>query len=346
MEGAPMQTSFLLSKTGTVLIVIDVQDKFKPAIPHFESLVDNITRLILTFQMFRMPVIVTEQYPKGLGPTVERLRKLFPLLEVVEKLELAATDNPRFESLVNPLKATTFVVCGVETHVCVSQTVIKLIEKGMQVHVVADAIGSRRPLDHNIALRKMELAGARIATTEMCLFELAEKAGTETFKNIQRMVKGKPSGMDRVLPKSAPGAPPAMSPTKTAGLPKGAGAGATTPIPQEMDGEKTRSLTETAEGEKTRAATETTVLADVPPERKQPTPPQASGDGSKAPAKAKEPAAGGGDPALKDLLQSIEKEVDGAVKNSDKSEKEIMNDMQEIDKLIGNIGNKDSTSKQ
>jgi hypothetical protein len=111
----------------------------------------------------------------------------------VEKIEFSATDNPRFWAQANPFNPNAFVLCGIETHVCINQTATKLAEKGLQAHVVADATGSRRALDHNVALRKMELAGARITTTEMCLFELTEKAGTESFKFIQRIVKGKPT---------------------------------------------------------------------------------------------------------------------------------------------------------
>ena len=175
------------------MLVIDVQEKFMKAIPRFDDIVDNITKLIMTFQMYNMPIVVTEQYPAGLGATVGRLQGLFRFLEVVEKTEFSATDNPRFWAQVNPLKPNTFVVCGIETHVCINQTVMKLVAGGMQAHVVADATGSRHELDHNVALRRMESAGAHITTTEMCLFELTEKAGTESFKYIQQMVKGKPS---------------------------------------------------------------------------------------------------------------------------------------------------------
>jgi nicotinamidase-related amidase len=188
-----MKPSSLLSKSGTVLVVVDMQDKFAKAISQFDDIIDNVARLIMTFQMYNLPIVVTEQYPAGLGQTVGRIRGLFKFLEVVEKIEFSATDNPRFWAQVNPSNPRTFVVCGIETHVCICQTAIKLVEKGLQAHVVADATGSRRGVDHNIALRKMELAGAHITTTEMCLFELAEKAGTESFKCIQRMVKGKPS---------------------------------------------------------------------------------------------------------------------------------------------------------
>ncbi len=186
-----MKHANTLSKSKTGLIVIDVQDKFGPAIPGFEGLVENVARLVLTFQMYKLPVVVTEQYPKGLGQTVEKLRVLFSMFEAVEKMELSAADNEEFVNETRELGIETFVVCGVETHVCVNQTALGLIAQGARVHVVADAVGSRHAFDHDVALRKMEQAGAVLSTTEMCLFELAERAGGQDFKNIQRMVMGR-----------------------------------------------------------------------------------------------------------------------------------------------------------
>jgi nicotinamidase-related amidase len=184
-----MKHPYTLSRTKTGLLIIDVQEKFGPAIPDFQTLVMNATKLVLTFQMFKMPILVTEQYPKGLGRTVEKVRRQFPLLEVIEKVEFSCTQVPQFWDTLHPLNLEALVVCGVETHVCINQTTLGLLQRGYRVHVVADAVGSRTRFDHDIALRKMEKAGAILSTTEICLFELAEKAGTESFKNIQRMVK-------------------------------------------------------------------------------------------------------------------------------------------------------------
>ena len=180
-----------ISRTETALLVMDMQESMRDWVPRFDELMNNIAKLILTFQMFEMPVLVTEQDPATLGNTVEPVRKLFKFLEVTEKMEFAATDNPHFQAQLNPLGVKTFVVCGVETHVSVSQTVLGLLDQGLTVHVVADAVHARHALSHSLALRKMELAGAHIATTEMCLFELAQKADANGFKHIQRMARGK-----------------------------------------------------------------------------------------------------------------------------------------------------------
>ncbi len=172
--------------------MIDLQERFAPVIAGFDDVASNVTRLVLTFQMFGLPIIVTEQYPKGLGGTVERVRSLFPMLEAVEKMELSAAENEAFQRQMHALNLETLVVCGIETHVCINQTALGLLAGGKTVFVVADAVSSRHSLDHSIALRKMEAAGAIITTTETSMFELAERAGTESFKNIQRMVKGRP----------------------------------------------------------------------------------------------------------------------------------------------------------
>jgi nicotinamidase-related amidase len=184
-----MKHKHTLTKSKTALLVIDVQDKFAPVIPDFDNLVTNVTRLVLTFEMFKLPIIVTEQYPEGLGNTVEKIEEQFSVLEVVEKMELAATENALFMEKVNKTGCDTFVICGIETHVCINQTALGLLSMGKTVHVVADAVGSRHAVDHSTGIRKMENAGAIVTTTETVMFELAERAGTESFRNIQTMVK-------------------------------------------------------------------------------------------------------------------------------------------------------------
>ncbi|MBD3344832.1 MAG: isochorismatase family protein [Chitinivibrionales bacterium] len=186
-----MKHPYTLSKEKTGLLVVDVQEKFAPVIPDFDEMVHNIVKLILTFQMFKMPVMVTEQYPKGLGNTLEKIRGQFTFLEVVEKLEMACTDNTHFWAQLNPLELDTIVVCGVETHVCINQTVLGLLQNEYTVHCVADAVGARNEFDHQIGFQKMVHAGAIPTTTEICLFELAQKGGTQSFKYIQKMVKSK-----------------------------------------------------------------------------------------------------------------------------------------------------------
>jgi nicotinamidase-related amidase len=181
--------SLVLKRTGTGLVIVDMQEKFAPVIGDFDAVVENIMRLLLTFQMFEMPVLLTEQYPKGLGSTVGILRKQFGCVDIIEKLDFSCARVPLFMQQLRDKEVTTVVLCGVETHVCITQTALDLVEQGLQVFVVADAVGSRHKLDYEIALRKMELGGVIPATTEMCLFELVERAGSDSFRNVSRLVK-------------------------------------------------------------------------------------------------------------------------------------------------------------
>ena len=149
----------ILTRQSTGLLIIDVQDKFKPVIPDIDDVVENITKLILAFQMYEMPVIVTEQYPKGLGNTIEIIEEQFKFIEIIEKLSFSCCGEPEFVKQMEKLSLKTVVVTGVETHVCVNQTVLDLLHAGYRVHVIADAVSSRHKTDYEIALRKMEKAG-------------------------------------------------------------------------------------------------------------------------------------------------------------------------------------------
>lgn len=315
-----MKHPHLLSQSNTALLIIDMQEKFKEAIPTFDALVENIARCVLTFQMFDMPVLVTEQYPAGLGSTVDPIRKLFSFLEVTEKTELSVADNPHFWAQVNPLNVKTFVVCGIETHVCVNQTVLSLIQRGMQVHVIADAVYSRHAFDHNIALRKMELAGARITTTEMCLFELAEKAGTQSFKNIQRMVRGK------------------FVPGRLAGTPQ-----AVSEIKKDREEEKPPEPAVTIK-EIWQPAPQKPVVPEPAPvteDKAQPIAADAAKAAEALPAEEKSPDNKVEIDGMEDILDSIGSEADVLTADNGKSESELNKDLGEIDLLLKNLDTDD-----
>lgn len=327
-----MGRSLLLSKKGAVLLVIDLQEKFSGAVPRFDEIVANTARLVLTFQMYGMPILVTEQYPAGLGSTVKPVRQLFPFLEIIEKMEFAATENEHFWPRVSALKADTFVVCGIETHVCINQTVIKLIEKGMQVHVVADAVASRNALDHNVALRKMERAGANIATTEMCLFELTEKAGTESFKNIQRMVRGKFS-VARSL--SALNVSPGISYSQP-----GENTATGQPLPEALS----ETVGRPPDGSVTQSsnAAPDDVLDMI--------------DGAEAPASTVSHTSGAATPEIQEekdaeiarvdaLLETIDSSGEPSKPSMEKSEAQIDKEIKDIDNLLGNLGLADGEGK-
>lgn len=171
------------------LVVIDVQERFAAAIPGFEGIVKNIVALIKGFQEFRLPVILTEQYPRGLGKTVREIELCFPSMLAVEKMTFSAMQSPAFAERVAALGFEDFVVCGIEAHICVHQTVFDMLFNGYRIRVPWDATGSRELGNRDLAMARMEKAGAIPTSTEMHLFEMAQKAGTESFKKIQGWIK-------------------------------------------------------------------------------------------------------------------------------------------------------------
>ncbi|MBD3392057.1 MAG: isochorismatase family protein [Chitinivibrionales bacterium] len=171
------------------LLVIDMQEKFAPAIQSFDAVAGSAAKLMTACRALGVPVIATEQYPRGLGRTIAPIRDLLGGNAPLEKTAFSCTGAEGFAERLQETGADTVVVCGIETHVCVNQTVHALLDQGLCVHVVADAVGSRHAGDHDVALRKMDLAGAVLATVEMSLFELLGDAGHERFREIQKLVK-------------------------------------------------------------------------------------------------------------------------------------------------------------
>lgn len=171
----------LLKRDQAALVVVDVQEGFRPY-ASFESVAEACSKLVQGTRILGMPRIVSEQYPKGLGHTAPEVS-----LEdepIVEKSVFSAVRADGFD-LAGRKQA---VVCGIETHVCVSQTVHDLLDQGIEVHVPADAVGSRHQLDYERGLERLERAGAVVSTVESILFELLERAGTSEFKQVQRLI--------------------------------------------------------------------------------------------------------------------------------------------------------------
>ena len=171
----------LLARDRAALVVVDVQEGFR-SYDCFESVASACAKLVAGARVLEIPAIVSEQYPRGLGSTAP---------------EVGLEQEPRIEkSVFSAARADGFelhgreqaIVCGIEAHVCVSQTVHDLLAAGVQVHVPADAVGSRHPIDYDRALERMAAAGAVVSTVEAALFELLERAGTPEFKPIQQLI--------------------------------------------------------------------------------------------------------------------------------------------------------------
>jgi nicotinamidase-related amidase len=171
------------------LIVVDIQDKFRPAIMNFDVIAGGISRLVLGCRLLKVPVLATEQYPKGLGATVEQVKSVLPEGCVSEKTSFSCIRDDGFTDRLKATGAKQVIVCGVEAHVCVNQTVHDFLALGFAVHVPVDLVGSRKTIDYETALKKMEKSGAVLSTLEMVLFEMLGGAGNPKFREIQKLVK-------------------------------------------------------------------------------------------------------------------------------------------------------------
>jgi nicotinamidase-related amidase len=175
-----------LDPERAALVVIDVQDAFRKAVPDFDQVAAATATLVRGAAAIGVPIVVTEQYPKGLGNTVEEVAGHLPdAVDPIEKVCFSAAEAEGF-GLDGRDQA---IVCGIETHVCVNQTVLDLIGGGVETHVVADAVGSRTEANRELGLHKMERAGATISSVETALFELLRRSDAPAFKEIQGLVK-------------------------------------------------------------------------------------------------------------------------------------------------------------
>jgi nicotinamidase-related amidase len=177
----------MMSVGDTGLLVVDVQEKLLPFITGNDRVAWNIRRLIDGAKILGLPVVATEQYPQGLGPTVPDLAQR--LGEIPSKLTFSCGGCGHVFKDLADRGIFRLLVCGIEAHVCVAQTVFDLLAAGWRTYVAVDAVGSRYELDRDVALRRMETSGAMLTTTEAALFEWCAAAGTPQFKEISRLVR-------------------------------------------------------------------------------------------------------------------------------------------------------------
>jgi nicotinamidase-related amidase len=181
--------SHRLTRTRAGLVVVDIQERLLPAIFEKERVLQNVLRLIQGAAILKVPVFATEQYRKGLGPTVPEVVAAIPAFAPLEKVAFSACGAAGFLTALKNRKVSETILCGIEAHVCVSQTCLDLLDDGFRVFVAADAVSSRTPENYRVGLGRMRAAGAVIVSTEMVLFELLEQAGTAEFKQILNLVK-------------------------------------------------------------------------------------------------------------------------------------------------------------
>ncbi|MCC5811895.1 MAG: hydrolase [Ectothiorhodospiraceae bacterium] len=174
----------LMNAGSSCLLVVDVQERLTPAIHEGERVVDNAGWLIKVAREVDVPVRLTEQYPKGLGPTVPAVRSLVLDEELLEKIHFSSMASDHIRRELATLGRRQIVIAGTEAHVCVLQTSLGLLKEGYEVFVVADAVSSRRAADVELALQRLAQHGAQVVSREMVAFEWLGRADTEVFRRV------------------------------------------------------------------------------------------------------------------------------------------------------------------
>jgi nicotinamidase-related amidase len=185
-----MQHENTLDAAQTALVIIDLQEAFRPSISDFAEVAARTALMAHAVQLLGVPVIVTEQYPKGLGHTAGEIRAVLPeALEPIEKTAFSSCGAQQFAAELERIGARQVIVCGIEAHVCVNQTTHDLLARGFQVHLLSECITARSAHNRQTGLAKMQQSGALPSSIEMALFELMRDARHEQFKAVQNLIK-------------------------------------------------------------------------------------------------------------------------------------------------------------
>lgn len=180
---------FFLDRNEAVLAVIDIQEKLASVMKDRQKVIPNAIHLIEASKILNISILLTEQYPKGLGTTVEEIKKALPYYKPIEKIFFSCCKENAFSNELALLKKKKIIITGIETHVCVLQTCLDLINQGYTVYIVKDAVCSRTAENHETALDLMRDMGSVVTCTETVLFQLLQKAGTQEFKTISKRIK-------------------------------------------------------------------------------------------------------------------------------------------------------------
>jgi nicotinamidase-related amidase len=180
----------VLDLARTALVIIDMQESFRSVINDFTLTAERIALVARAAQLLNLPVLVTEQYPKGLGHTASEIKAVLPAdFNYIEKTAFSSCGAKSFEAELERARAEHVLVCGIEAHICVNQTTHDLLDRGYRVHLLTDCITARAEHNKQAAFAKMQMSGALPSTIEMALFELMRDARHEQFKAIQKLIK-------------------------------------------------------------------------------------------------------------------------------------------------------------
>jgi len=178
-----------IQKENTAGLVIDIQERLYPHIHGHEAVARNTGILVAGLKVLGVPVLVTQQYTRGLGPTIPGLLDLIKGFPLIEKTAFSCCDEPEFIRALAETHKQFILIAGIESHVCVLQTVIDMVERGYQPVLVEDCVSSRKANDKTISVRRMQMEGAIVTSYESILFELCRYSGTDEFKSISKLVK-------------------------------------------------------------------------------------------------------------------------------------------------------------
>jgi nicotinamidase-related amidase len=178
----------ILKRQKSALIIIDVQERILKVMRKHEKLLENILKLIKGVKTLNLPIYYTEQYPKGLGETIQEIKNELEG-DAIQKLSFSCSGDENLFEELKQKQIAQLIVCGIESHVCVQQTVLDLLANGFQVNLPVNAVSSRFKIDYTTAINRMDKHGAEITTVESILFELLEVCGTQEFKVVSSLVK-------------------------------------------------------------------------------------------------------------------------------------------------------------
>lgn len=178
-----------LRKDDTAVLVVDYQEKLMPAMHNRDAFVSRTCVLLEGLKTLNIPMVVSEQYPKGLGSTIPEIKEVVGVAPYLPKTTFSCMDDEGIRTALETLDCSNIIICGSETHICVLQSAIDLLAMGKNVLIAEDCVGSRTEHEMQVGLRRAEEEGARISTTETILFELLGKAQGAEFKTISKLIK-------------------------------------------------------------------------------------------------------------------------------------------------------------
>ncbi len=178
-----------ITKENTVGLIIDIQERLFPVMHEKEKFLETTKTLIEGLQQLETPLLITQQYTKGLGETIPEIRSLFSLFQPIEKRAFSCCDEPEINQKLSKLKAKNIIICGIESHVCVLQTAVDLKDAGFNPVVVMDCVSSRKPENIELAKERFRFEGIMMTSMESILFELTRSSGASEFKAISKLVK-------------------------------------------------------------------------------------------------------------------------------------------------------------